>query len=109
MKWENILKQNTRYNTLGEAKIAAKELAQQKNKVQIIARLSQSYYAVEENLSAFADRDSNFNIERDVLTTFNTEGLMTRFNLSDFVPTDRERLFRLRQSGLEHYAHTNRR
>ena len=108
MKWENILKQNTRYNTLGEAKIAAKELAQQQNKVQIIARISQSYYSVEDNLSAFLSQDRNFDANRDVMTTFNTEGIMSSFELSDFVETDRERLMGLRQSGLGHYAHTNR-
>lgn len=93
MNWKNILKQNTRYNTLGEAKIAAKELAQQQNKVQIIARLPQSRdYVVEDNLSAFLSQDRNFDANRDVLGTSTTEGLIARFNLSDFIMSDRERL-----------------
>tara|TARA_R110001592_G_scaffold41848_4_gene136347 strand:- start:10078 stop:10371 length:294 start_codon:yes stop_codon:yes gene_type:complete len=92
MKWENILKQNTRYNTLGEAKIAAKELAQQQNKVQIIARISQSYYSVEDNLSAFLSQDRNFDANKDVLTTFNSDGSMVPFELNDFIMSDRERL-----------------
>ena len=91
MSWENILKQNTRYNTMGEAKIAAKELAQQKNKVQIIARISQAYYSVEDNLSAFLSQDKNFDANRDVLTTFNSDGLMIPFELNDFIMSDRER------------------
>jgi|5B_taG_2_1085324.scaffolds.fasta_scaffold44344_2 hypothetical protein len=102
MSWENILKQNRRFSSLGEAKIAAKELAQQRNKVQILARLPQSQrYAVEEMPSAFLDEDRDFNINRDVLTTFNTEGIMTRFDISDFMMTDRQRLFSLTHDSLK--------
>jgi len=110
MDWKNILKQNRRFNTLGEAKTAAKELAQQQNKVQIIARLPQSRdYAVEDNLSAFLSEDRNFKVDRDVLGTSTTEGLIARFNPSDFMLTDRQRLFGMRQSDLERLKYADRR